>query len=275
MIKPNLLKGIAVFALLLLSACAELGIGGMTGSELKAIEASADKNANQNRHQDALEGYQNILVYQPNNQQVQLKAAKSAMALKLYTRALAYYNAVLSKSPSNQEALKGGGRAQMMLGQYGQAIPYFRKALDSERNTANYANLGVAYDMSNNANEAQRIYREALLQMPEDLNVRNNMALSMLLSGNEEGAIDVLQSVVANPKATGTHYANLALAYGLSGKTNAAKRTLQKILPSNDDVERNLEIYAELSELKGDSLRQAVLMGDVRGRDANKKDMDE
>jgi Flp pilus assembly protein TadD len=216
--------------------------------------------------------YEEILKYQPSNAAVHQKAADSAMVLENYRQALTHYTASLNKNPNNEAALKGAGKAHMMLGQYSQALPYFKKALDTNRSSANYANLGVSYDLSNNSAEAQRIYREALLQMPDDLNVRNNMGLSMLLSGNHDGAIDVLQSVVASPKATGTHYANLALAYGIAGKESAAKRVLEKVV-SKEDAERNVEIYRELTALKGTSLKEAVLMGDVRG--TKKKQIDE
>jgi Flp pilus assembly protein TadD len=143
-------------------------------------------------------------------------------------------------------------RAQETLQQAQQLNPSFR----------NQAALGVVYDLNGSHAQAQALYREGLKQDASNVDLRNNMGLSMLLQGNSEGAIAVLQSIVADPKATAQHRANLALAYGLTGKENAARRLLQLDLAPTE-VDRNIELYKSMAQLYGRPLREAVLTGDL------------
>lgn len=106
---------------------------------------------------------------------------------------------------------------------------------------------GAYYDKQGDHMMAQKLYRQALVENPSDINIRNNMGLSLLLDGKTEEAAAVLQSVVNDPQATPQHRNNLALAYGLMNRDNAARLLLERDLKPYE-VDQNLGLYNALRQ---------------------------
>ncbi len=104
---------------------------------------------------------------------------------------------------------------------------------------------GVYYDKMGDHQMAQKLYRQALVENPSDINIRNNIGLSLLLSGKKEEAAAVLQSVVSDPAATVQHRNNLALTYGLMNRDNAARLLLEQDLDPSQ-VAQNMGLYNAL-----------------------------
>ena len=105
--------------------------------------------------------------------------------------------------------------------------------------------LGVAYDMIGDAREAQVHYRMGLQLAPNNVTLLNNLGLSLALSGDLPGSIDLLLRVVASAAATARHRQNLALAYGLSGQIEQAAAVARQDL-DEEAVANNLAYYAIL-----------------------------
>jgi len=107
------------------------------------------------------------------------------------------------------------------------------------------AGQGVINDLRGKPEAAQDCYRRALAIRPDDLSARNNLGLSLALSGRPRQAIDVLLAIVQNPASPPQARHNLALAYGLLGNAVAAENVLSTDLDAGS-VQNNLHYYVML-----------------------------
>lgn len=87
------------------------------------------------------------------------------------------------------------------------------------------AGEAVANDMLGQHQAAQMLYERAMKQNPEaDLtNLRTNLAMSYLLTGNAKKAVSLLKDDAKKPTASTVTRHNLALAYGLQGEHEKAR----------------------------------------------------
>lgn len=86
----------------------------------------------------------------------------------------------------------------------------------------------IANDMTGKHAVAQQLYGRILRHSPQaDLtNVRTNLAMSYLLSGDPKKAVELLKDEVKKPNVSPVTRHNLAIAYGLLGKNTEAKALL-------------------------------------------------
>jgi DNA-binding transcriptional regulator YdaS (Cro superfamily) len=88
--------------------------------------------------------------------------------------------------------------------------------------------------------------------------LRNNLGLSLALSGNHAESIEMLRAVVDEPGAKARNRQNLALAYGLAGDLTAAER-ISRLDLDEESVQNNLSYFAALAAVGDDRKRAAVL----------------
>jgi Flp pilus assembly protein TadD len=146
-------------------------------------------------------------------------------------------------SPHQLDAELGLARISIRQRQFAAAIARYQAIL--QRTPAclpAFAGLGVAFDLQGSHAEAQKTYRQALLAHPDELGLRNNLGLSLILSRDYRNGISELMKIVDNPAAPPQVRQNLALAYGLLGNKSAAGRVLAGELPS-PQIQGNLRYY--------------------------------
>lgn len=118
--------------------------------------------------------------------------------------------------------------------------------LKNKENTDYYNAFGIANDMEENHQHAQDAYNKGLAIDALDENLRNNLAMSYILTEKYSEAIKILEELVKSPytkqKYLSKYKQNLALAYGVSGKNNKAYKYLAKELPQ-DQIQQNLGFY--------------------------------
>lgn len=104
----------------------------------------------------------------------------------------------------------------------------------------------VADDMLGAHEKAQSTYTRILRENPKAslAGVRTNLAMSYLLSGTPQKAVDLLKAEVKKPNTSSVTRHNLALAYGLLGRNAEAK----KLLEGEIDEETRLLTVARLKE---------------------------
>jgi Flp pilus assembly protein TadD len=105
-----------------------------------------------------------------------------------------------------------------------------------------WAGLGSAWDMSGDHTKAQAVYRAGLAAVPGDIALRSNLGLSLVLGGEPREGANMLLEIAGATNAPPQARHNLALAYGVLGNNEAARRILSLDLPKAS-VADNLRYY--------------------------------
>ena len=116
----------------------------------------------------------------------------------------------------------------------------------------------MAFDLAGQHEAAQDAYRAGLQIAPDSMLLRNNLGLSLALSGKHAEAIEMLRAVADEPGAKARNRQNLALAYGLAGDLTAAER-ISRLDPDEESVQNNLSYFAALAAVDDQRKRAAVL----------------
>jgi Flp pilus assembly protein TadD len=102
--------------------------------------------------------------------------------------------------------------------------------------------------------KAQAAYRAAMELDPSNMNYESNLGLSLALNGEPQEGIRILERVARMPSASPRARQNLALAYGLSGDMEMARRMGRADL-SDEVVRGNLNYIRSVREMSGPSNR--------------------
>ncbi len=168
------------------------------------------------------------------------------------------YRAALQLDGTNAEALRGLGTAMLNTNDAEGAIAQYEKALDTGEDYRLYNGIAVAYDMLGDHASAQTYYRTALQLSPGNLELNNNLALSLALEGRYQEAIPLLEQAVADPMATARYRQNLAFIYGLAGERDRARQLAERDLDAAT-VERNMTYFEVLKGMKDDRTMASAL----------------
>ena len=206
--------------------------------------------------------------------------AKGSEAANEYEKAASYFDRIYQSHPKNKKALLGYARNLRYLGLPKESIKAIQSALKNididtdlkielaksqlaaslihdAKTTLNeaaqaeperweiYSALGIINDRFENYREAQNAYKRALELSPNNVDVTNNLALSLAQSGELSKAINILQEIVRSEKSSMQSRQNLALLYGLSGQLNKAKE-LGKADLTDLIVDQNISVLKEL-----------------------------
>jgi|SRR6185437_456381 len=130
--------------------------------------------------------------------------------------------------PADPTPLIGMGRIAVVAHNPGQAVNYFDTAIKKGADAAFVWNdQGVAYDQLRRHKEAQTAYHAGLAKYPSDRALRNNLALSLAMTGDFNEAENLLRQLAAEPGASRRTRQNLALVLGLEGNSAEARRVSQ------------------------------------------------
>lgn len=108
--------------------------------------------------------------------------------------------------------------------------------------------IGVAHDLAGQHDSAQQAYARALAMSPDNPTVQNNLALSLALSGNIDGAIAKLEPQ-GFARTTPQMRQSLALLYALKGDLARTESLVRKDLPEKLANE-NIAYYRLLNGLR-------------------------
>ncbi len=129
------------------------------------------------------------------------------------------------------------------------ATEQFRAAIAANpKDTRAINGLGVALDQTGDHDAAQQAYKDGLEIAPDHSGLQNNLAFSMLLSGDLADAVARFEQIARQPQATARSRQNLALAYGLAGDSARAAAVAGQDL-GGAEVKNNLAAYARLRQL--------------------------
>lgn len=134
------------------------------------------------------------------------------------------------------------GKKLVSSGRGASAIPILEDVAKSpDADWRVYSALGSAYDQEGQFEDARKQYTMALAKNPDEVGVLNNLGMSYMLQGDLKNAETTLRKAQASPKAKSVPRIrqNLALAVGLQGRFDEARRIASEDLPP-DQVEANM-----------------------------------
>lgn len=122
---------------------------------------------------------------------VSLRADQHLALGELKAAALHYQR--LRAFGADARADAGLGRVAGSLQKWNKSIQYLESAVRQRPANASYLNnLGYAYLKTDNAQKARRLFERAYEIEPENMQVRNNLMVSMVLTGDQKAVQDVL-----------------------------------------------------------------------------------
>jgi Tfp pilus assembly protein PilF len=193
---------LALFLLVVLAGCAGQNGPNATasdgpGSPLKIADVAIANGS----PEVALRATEGLLAADPRNPAALIRQAKAYLMLGHVAAAETAYRRALAADNRLDEARLGLARILLRTNP-GQAEKTLLEVLDRDsRNTAALNNLGVSRDLQARHQEAQEAYRRALEVNPTLASARENLGLSLALSGKAEEGVQMLDQVAwrSNP----------------------------------------------------------------------------
>jgi Flp pilus assembly protein TadD len=253
---------IAAFLLIGVAACAQGDLSGRNGDAaagdkevVAAMMRAGDAAAKRGDYGASAAFYRRAQNADPKAAEPLLGLGEALIAAGVTREAADAFRQAMSIDPNNPRALRGLGNALIGQDQSDLSIAEFEKALTvNPKDYRAYSGLGVAHDSMAEHTKAQEYYYAGLTIAPDDVTLRNNLGLSLAFAGHYKGAIEILRPLALRPGASARDRQNLALAYGLSGDVDQAKKFARMDMDSRE-VERNLSYYAALRSIADPVMR--------------------
>ena len=140
-----------------------------------------------------------------------------------HDEAIAAYQGAIARDDALVEPRLGLGKSLIALQRYDQARVQLEAAFARDSSDPRiYSAIGVIDDMAGDHVAAQANYRTGLERAPDDVALRNNLALSLTLGGAADQAIEILRAIVDSGASNDTSRQNLALAHKLRDERQIA-----------------------------------------------------
>jgi len=155
--------------------------------------------------------------------------------------------------------VRGLANAEIALNRPQNAMSYLEAAVARpDVDGLLFNTYGVALDHLGRHGEAQTQYRKGLAAMPNDLDLKTNLAISLALSGQYAEAVTAMRDVATAPGASTKHRQNLALVLGLAGRRSEAAE-VARIDADETTVAQNLTFFDELRSIENSGERAAAI----------------
>jgi Flp pilus assembly protein TadD len=216
----------------------------------------ADSSFEAENYQPALDLYLRAYKKKPDDATLE----KIAVTFKRMGNAQASYQAYLllhQNNPKNELYLKNLAQAAFYAEDFQASKKYYQDLLQMNPSDGNHLGAGVVEDVLGNHDTAQKHYRQVIEHSPRNLNAKNNMGLSLLLQGKVTEAEALFKVLTERADSEPRFDMNLALVYGVSGKSVEAEALLAKYLPQ-DQVAYKLQFYRDYSLLNAEQRRRVV-----------------
>jgi Flp pilus assembly protein TadD len=255
-------SGLAVAGLLALAGCAQPGpatsyIGTVPDEQtpaktMAALMRAGDATRASGDLASAVAFYRRAHAIATDQALPLVRLGETLAGLGAQNEAAESFRAALERDPKDADAHRGLGNAMLALHQPQIAIQSFNSANAIKPDARSYNGIGIANDMIGSHRAAQVAYQQGLQLTSSNLQLQNNFALSLMLSGDYPEAIEILRAVTSDPAATPRHRQNLAMAHGLAGDIKEAARVARLDL-EEAQVQNNLSYYLTLRSLNDSS----------------------
>lgn len=173
----------------------------------KSIDANAtmlrlaEKAYEKGEYDMAAQLYFRVAQHAPDTPEVMVKLGFALLKAGSAADAERVFRALLEKEPRNAPALRGLGHGLVLQKRPIEALSVYRQAIaaSAKPEAHNYAGLGAALDLVGKHEEARAAYAAGLRLAPNDLGLRNNLAISYALSGDTAKAKAILAGLSQYP----------------------------------------------------------------------------
>ena len=152
----------------------------------------------------------------------------------------------LEVTENNYLAHRNLGFAFYLNGQMDEALSQFQKAVLLEPDAPEaYDHLGITFNRKGQLGEAIRQFREALRLDPNYADAHYNLGVAFYQQGRTNDAIRQFQEAIRLKPAHAEAHHNLGVTLGLNGQTDEAIRQFQEALrlkPDYADARKNLDL---------------------------------
>lgn len=210
---------------LLLAGCATAGQHAArppASPDRLRLAAAAEAN---NNLDVALAIYRNAAAAEPENAEAQARYAAALARQGAHREAVLVLEQALARRPRDRGLLLALARTQLRANDPRGAAQSFQRLLDQAPGDAEALNgLGVIADLDGDHQLAQRHYREGLRHNPRHVGLRNNLALSLALSGAPAEAVDLLRGLREEGNTDMRVRHNLAFVHAMTGDHATARQ---------------------------------------------------
>ncbi len=200
----------------------------LSGRE-QALILGADGAAQQGNYAAAERDYLSAVAASTGHVEAHLGLARMYEKQRQPQKETEILTKALELQPKHPVANYMLGKLQLEANRYAEALETFRRGLVTRPDDIDLAmGEAVTQDMMGNHVAAQIIYQRVIGNNSKAnlANVRTNLAMSYLLSGTPQKAVDLLKADIKKSDSSPVARHNLALAYGMLGKHTEAKKLL-------------------------------------------------
>lgn len=190
------------------------GFGKDPASRAERLVSYCDRLADKGELVTALGLCARAQEIEPGNPDTLMRIAAILDKLDRKQAAAQTYEVLLDENPDHHEARYSLGKLYMETGESSLAALHFNRAIKKNPEDPRVYNaLGIIRDQAGEHEAAQALYRTGLGFDSTNHSLRNNLGLSLALSGQREEAIEVLAALAVDPEVDRTVLRNLEAAY--------------------------------------------------------------
>ncbi len=153
---------------------------------------------------------------EPGNPVPLMQLAEILKSMNRPAQAMAAYRMILEADPRYTDARYALGKIHIARGEYDLAAAQFQTALRQKSDDPRLYNaMGVAHGLLGANASAMQAFTDGLKVAPRNIALRNNLGLALVMDGQHEEGVQMLEAVAADPAADETSHHNLQLAYGM------------------------------------------------------------
>ncbi len=223
-------------------------LGPLSGKE-QALMVAADGALRTGDRESAISDYETAIAASNGHVEAHLALAQLYLSQQNAGDAKTVLERAVALQPNHPQANYLLGKILIDENQPREAAKHFAAGLQNAPNNSELLNgAGIASDMLGDHSAAQGYYHQALNNAkPDDKNMLNtNLGMSYLLGGDAKRAVDILKVEAKKPNASPVTKQDLALAYGLLGRTADAKAAAHNEMTEDERQEALARLKAYL-----------------------------
>lgn len=214
-------------------------------------DSSTYTNLSEEQLNNKAEYWANIYAANKQDKIPAINLSRILRALDRNLQAMIVMRQIIQYHPNDSDLLSELGKALIASGQIEDARQIIEHTRDIDAPDWRLLSAyGAKLDELGYHKQAQKSYREALLIVPDEPTVLNNLGLSYALDNNLAKAIETLRRAANHPFAPEQVKQNLALTLGLQGKFKEA-RSIAETTQSTATVSRNMDYLKKMVNQKG------------------------